>query len=113
MQNLIAEINRACVNLEREVPVLAIIPTKVKRRGSVSLGLADELTRRYQKLITAPSHMSEWVERMFLERKDLFAMWPQYWSQRAKQADKPEETTPVGEFGTIVVDLLTRMGYEI
>ncbi len=113
MQDLISEINRACVSLEREVRVLGIIPTKVKRRGSVGIGLSQQLSLRYTDLITSPSHMSEWVERMFLEHKDLFAYWPQYWEKRTNMAENEEEKTPVGEFGTIIIELLTRMEYEI
>ena len=113
MQNLVAEINRACQNLDREVPVLGIVPTRVKKRGALALGFAGEINARFQDLVTSPSHMTERIATMYTTHKDLFATAPRFWEKRAALKEDESDTTPVGEFGTIVIELLTRMGYEI
>jgi chromosome partitioning protein len=112
MQALIAEINQSCADLDHEVPILGIIPTKVKKRGSIGLGLMQEINRRYKDLVTPPSHMSELIERMYLDHKDLFASSPLFWEKRSGDPAE-EKITPVSEFGSIILDLLVKLGYDI
>lgn len=113
MQDLISEINKYGGSLEHAIPILGIIPTKVPKRGVVPLGLEQELGKRYAKLILPANHQSLMVDRSFFEHKDLFAQTPNYWERRNLTPANDEDTSPVGEFGDIIMELLARLGYEI
>ena len=109
MQTLISEMEETSQELDRQIPLLGIVPTIVDASAAIQQGYYQALQERFGDLMFPPSHRSQWIPRGHHDHIDLFAAKPRFWETFADAARKNRRSTPVEEFGEIVIELLRRL----